>query len=128
MRIEISKDVRIKIRENFLAIEGIEKRISARIRAEFQPEIDSLRAEAKALHEQDREFGKNAMEFIKANQVSKKRIVTQTGPNGGDILREHVGHVVSFDRHTFNFSSPDFLDGKEFTVGYSCLQSIENVD
>jgi len=56
------------------------------------------------------------------------RVVVQVGPNGGDILRSHIRVIKKIHdkwKPCFNLSDPEFLDGKEFTIGSSCIQEFE---
>lgn len=130
-KVELHQDIRIKRDENYQVLKTIEDRISAKIRAEFESEVSAIRAENDTFHKKDNEFREEARELLKTiTPQTLLKVRTQVGI-GSKVIQEYEGHIeknIKYNDGTFNFISPDIHDGKPFTIGFSCLQSIEIID
>ena len=128
MKVALNKDVRIKRDENYEVLRSIEQKISDRIRAEFANEISDIKAENEKFHTEDKSFREQAKELLKTiTTETLLKVKTQVG-KGSTIIQEYTGHIernFKYNDGTFNFVSPDKYDGKPFTIGFSCLLSIE---
>jgi len=128
MKAEQSKYTRIKINENYEVLRSIEQEISNRIKLEFASEIQGLKAENDLLYKEEKAFIDQAKEILKrANTTTLLKVKTQTGKNS-ELIREYTGTIQSeFNCYDsiFNFISPNNYDGKPFSIGFSCLLSIE---
>lgn len=131
---ELNKDNRIKRSENHHVMESISNTISAKIKKEYEEEVSAYHEENEKYYKDEKEF------FIHVNEVLKKvipketkvKVITQVGP-GSTILDQYVGTIEKLDKYGyvkwFNFISEDRdNDMKPFTIGLSCLQSIEILD
>lgn len=132
MKIELNKDNRIKRSENHEIISEINNRISIKIQEEFQLEISSYRAENENLFKEEKDFFKQVQELLKTVTPSTKlKVCTQVG-KGSTVLHTYTGHIekgVGFNPSYFNFISEERdNDLKPFTIGFSCLQSIEVIN
>lgn len=127
-KIELHKDNRIKRIENYVVLKSIENKISEKIRKEFEGETLDIRLENDTLFKQEKEFINQAKEFLtKITPQTSLRVKTQVGKDS-DVIQQYEGHIEKTFRmydSTLNFICKDFLDGKPFTIGFSCLQSIE---
>jgi len=127
-KIELSQNNRIKRHENYAQLDAIESVIRERIRSEYTEEIKQLRNENDKSFEEEKEFILSVKQFLPGLSPSDKlKVTTQVGRNS-DIIRTYTGHIekrIPFNQSYFNFVSPDYIDGKPFTIGLSCLQSIE---
>jgi len=129
-KVELHKDIRVKRRNNYDQLKDIEQLIAKRIAAEYNMERNALRAENDAFNADEKSFYERVSDLLHSCGVETKfRVVTQTGPLSG-TLREYTGvlskqYVQYRDHSMFDFIDPNFLDGKPFTIGFSCLQSIE---
>lgn len=130
-KVELNKDIRIKRDENYQVLKNIEDRISAKIRAEFESEVSAIRAENDTLYQKDNEFREEARELLKTiTPQTLLKVRTQVGVCS-KVIQEYKGHIeknIKYNDGHFNFISPDKHDGKPFTIGFSCLQSIEIID
>jgi hypothetical protein len=127
-KLELPKITRMKRMENYVELAKIEAEISKRIRAEYTDEINALRGENEKLLDEERDFYVSVSSLLKNVDTSTKlKVVTQTGKDS-DFFRTYVGHIERrvgvFDK-SFDFVSPDAYEGRPFTIGFSCLQSIE---
>lgn len=126
---ELNKDNRIKRDENHEVLNTIEAAIAKRIRAEYSEEIKALRDENENCYAEEKVFRSNVQELLKSVDITTKlKVVTQVG-KGSTILNTYVGHLEKkpeFYPTSFNFISPDRDNElRPFTIGFSCLQSIE---
>ena len=116
--------------ENHESMEKIRKDIAARINKEFNAETRALREENERSYDEEKEFVKQVQELLKSiTPATPLRVVTQVGP-GSTILNTYTGHIEKdpgFMPKWFNFVSPE-RNNKPFTIGFSCLQSIEILD
>ena len=130
-KVELHQDIRIKRDENYEVLRSIEERISAQIRAEFQAEVSDMKTENDNFHKQDKEFREQAKELLKTiTPQTLLKVKTQVG-RGSTVIQEYEGRIernFKYNDGTFNFISPDKYDGKPFTIGFSCLQSIEVIE
>lgn len=128
MKAELSKDVRIKRDLNYEVLRSIESRISAQIRAEFESEVSAIRGENEKFHKEDKDFREQAKEILrKITPETLVKVKTQVG-KGSEVVQRYTGHIerdFKYSDGTFNFISPGKYDGKPFTIGFSCLLSIE---
>ena len=130
-KVELHQDIRIKRDENYEVLRSIEQRISERIRSEFQAEVSDMKAENENFHKQDKEFVEQAKELLKTiTPETLLRVKTQVG-RGSTIIQEYEGHIqrnFKYNDGSFNFISPGKYDGRPFTIGFSCLLSIEVIE
>lgn len=129
MKVEISKNARIKRDENYEVLRSLEQEISNRIRAEFANEVQGIKKENENYHEMEKSFREQAKELLKnVTPETLLRVKTQVGHNS-TIINEYTGHIERkfnwYKDGTFDFISPDKYEGKPFTIGLSCLLSIE---
>ncbi len=130
MKAELNKDNRIKCSENYENLRAIEQEISARIRSEYTDETLALRNECDKYVKEEKAFYEEVKNvLLKCDITTKLKVVTQTGKNS-TVLNTYVGTLEkNFDRwggNWFNFISSDRNnDCRPFTIGFSCLQSIE---
>ena len=129
MKTELSKFNRIKRDENYKLINSINTTIKQRIESENNYELQILREENSNLVADEKEFYKEVANLL--NSITTKdlvKVVTQVG-EGSKILNEYVGHIQHNykDGSVFNFIS-ESRDNKPFTIGFSCLQSIEIIN
>ncbi len=130
-KITLNKDTRIKRSENYDLLKTIQTNISARIHDEFHNETTAIRTENDNFNNEEKEFFKNVSAFLKDIKTDTKlKIIVQVGP-GSSVLHEYNGNIeeipAPYKKQTyFNFISKDRdNDMRPFTVGFSCLQSIE---
>jgi len=130
MKVEMSKDVRTTKNANYEILSNIEREIKSRIQDEFLSETTAIRKENENLVAHEKMFYGIADELLCTLQPTDEiKIESQVGP-GGSIVNTYVGHLEFPYRKgdkMFNMVSPDKLDGKPFTVGFSCLLSIEKL-
>ncbi len=127
-RAELSKNIRIKRDENYEILRLIEQRVSDRIRAEFANEISDIQLENKKNLEEEKLFREQAKEILKtATTETLLKVETQVG-KGSTVIQEYTGRIdkqFKYNDGTFNFICSDKYEGKPFTIGFSCLLSIE---
>jgi hypothetical protein len=128
-KVILNKDNRIKRSENFESLKKIENEISYRIRSEYSSEKEVLNNEINCLLDEEKQFRKDALELLRTcNEESNLRVSVQVGPNN-NILYYYRGHLqrkLGYNDTSFNFISDDRdNDGRPFTIGFSCLQSVE---
>ena len=118
--------VRIIKDENYEKLKSIENEIRERIQAEYTEEIEALRKQNEELHSEDKKFRAQAKVVLrKVTFEDTVKLSVQVG-KGSTTIRHYVGKVVQYDGgDVFNVVVPDHMDGKEFTIGLSCLQSIK---
>lgn len=121
---------RIKRMENHEAAEKIRITISNRINKEYNQETRALRDENENLYAEEKVFNKQVQELLNGiTPATPLRVITQVGP-GDKIFNTYTGHLQKdpgFMPTYFNFVSPE-RNNKPFTIGFSCLQSIEILD
>lgn len=128
-KVVLNKDVRIKRDENYFVLDSIRKVISNRINAEYLSETSALQKEVRESHDQESKFIEDVRLFLKGvNELTPLKISVQVGP-GSTIIHQYTGFLekkVGFGDKWFNFTSKERdNECKPFTVGFSCLQSIE---
>ena len=125
---KISKDNRLRVREIHNQLKQIENRITSEVKGKYSEETKLLMLERRELFKEQKQFINQVAEFVKVGQ--KVKVSTQVGPNGGDIIKSYEGTItkVYTSKATFNLSDPNYLDGKEFTIGGSCIQSFEVIE
>lgn len=128
MKAELNKDNRIKRSENSEVIDAIRLEISKRIQKEFAKELKVYNDENEKFYADEKAFFKEVETILKSVDVTTKlRVVTQVG-KGSTMLNAHEGHIekkLGYGDTHFNFCCEERYDGKPFTIGFSCLQSIE---
>jgi len=128
MKAELNKDIRIKRLENYEAMEAIRTEISKRIQKEFAKELKAYNDENEKSYTDEKAFFKEVETILKSVDVNTKlRVVTQVG-KGSTVLNAYEGHIekkLGYGDTHFNFCCETKFDGKPFTIGFSCLQSIE---
>ena len=128
-KLELNKGNKPKIYENYDLLKAIERKISEKIRSEFSSEISAIREENELLLLEERTFSENVRDLLLTIDTSTQlKVVTQIGVNGS-VLNEYNGKLqrkYKYGDGYFNFISEDRNnDNKPFTIGFSCLQSIE---
>ncbi len=128
-KVELNKDNRIKRSENYNLLNSIKANISARIHTEFNNEITALRNENDVFLKEEKEFYAQVLDILKNVQPDTLlKIVSQTGIKS-NRLTEYTGYLIKTygtNATVFDFVSNDRdNDMRPFTVGFSCLQSIE---
>lgn len=125
---ELNKDVRIKCIENYEEMENIRKKISARIQKEYADEIKAYNEENERFYAEEKVFYKEVEAILKSLDLNAKlRVVTQVG-KGSTVLNTYEGHIdkhLGYGNTHFEFCSEQKNGGRPFTIGFSCLQSIE---
>jgi len=119
--------VRQKYSENFEEIAKIREKIKIEIDEKVAGEIKLYREENDRLIKEEKEFKSLAASVMKDAFNTKSRVIvsSQTGRNGSTI-REYRGYITKmYDDYAFDLSAENYNDGKPFTIGLSCLQSIE---
>ena len=129
MKAELNKDNRIKQSENYEAMEAIRNDIAKRIQLEYAKELKSYGEENEKFVEDQKNFYRDVTNILEnVTTETKLRVVTQVGHNSS-ILNTYNGHIekkISYGQSHFNFVSEDRGNsGRPFTIGFSCLQSIE---
>lgn len=129
-KVSMSKDNRIKLRQNYEALDSIKREITKRVEQEYSVELKALEEENKYFRDEEVRLKKDAKDFLlSVNAKTKLKVCVQVG-EGGRIINEYVGTLQrDFTRYDtyFNFIDPTYLDGKPFTIGFSCLLSIEKL-
>lgn len=131
MKVGIDKDIRIRARELSNQIQNLEREIAREIQKKHKPATKAMRNERDSLWSIEREMIEEISESFKNGNVTtgtEIRVVVQVGPNGGDILREHLGIVKNIHdkrKPCFNLLDSEYLNGKEFTIGSSCILEFE---
>jgi hypothetical protein len=129
MKAELNKDNRIKRMENYEAMDSIRKEIAAKIQLELGKELSAYTEENKKSVKEEKEFFTEVSKILRNSDVcTKLKVVTQVG-KGSTILNEYVGNLAykpEYSATHFNFISEQRDNGgNPFTIGFSCLQSIE---
>jgi hypothetical protein len=129
MKASLSKDVRIKKDENYSLLTDIQREIQARVQAEYQSQTKALHVENDGFRELEKAFIEQA-KYILVKLIPQHtpiKVTVQVG-KGSTILRDHEGTIQKpfyMSDGYFNMIDPTYNDGKPFTIGFSCLQSIE---
>ena len=130
MKAGMNKDVRVIRTGNYEILRKIETEIKMRVQNEYLAETDALRKENEDLLTTEKQFYDEAEAVLNSLKYGEQiRVETQVGP-GGSIVNTYVGHIESpyrNGRKMFNMISDDKLNGKPFTIGFSCLLSIEKL-
>lgn len=132
MKIQLSKNVRIKRDYNYklLAAKTASKyKMSNRVN---DSELSALRDENSNLHMEDKAFREEAKKLLRTiTPDTPLKVKTQIGKDS-TIIHEYNGHIekkFGYNDGHFNFISPDRdNECKPFTIGLSCLLSIEVID
>jgi hypothetical protein len=131
MKASLNKDNRIKRDENYAQLKSIRNTITTRINLEYNSELKSLGLENEKLLKSEYEFYDSVWEILNSiTKETKVKVGTQVGP-GSSILNEYIGTVDNIPlvwngQKYFDFISKDRdNDEKPFTIGFSCLRSIE---
>lgn len=130
-KIELNKENRMQRRTNSELMSSIKTQIQERVDAEFAKEAKGLTEANETLYNEEKEFKKQVQELFKSitPNVTKLKIKTQTGPNGGEVISEYNGLITKFYSN-YNCDLFDFMaeERGSFSVGISCLQSIEIIE
>lgn len=130
-KLHLPKDNRIKRNENSQLIADIKQKIYERVELEFQNEVSALRNENQAFYTEEKQFFESVKDLLKeVTPETKLKVVTQVGV-GSKILNEYTGNLeykIPYNQTYFNFISPEYNEGRPFSIGFSCLQSIEIID
>ena len=130
MKAGMNKDVRITRTGNYDILKGIETEIKMRVQDEYLEQTTAIRKENEDLLVTEKQFYAEAEAVLKSLYPTDQiKVETQVGP-GGNIVNTYVGHLeypYSNGRKMFNMISTDKLDGRPFTIGFSCLLSIEKL-
>jgi hypothetical protein len=128
MKAELNAGNRIKRLENYEAMEAIRIEISKRIQLEYSKELKAYTDENEKLYVDEKSFFKEVQIILNSVDVSTKlKVVTQVG-KGSTVLNTYEGHIekkIGYRDTYFNFCCEERYDGKPFTIGFSCLVSIE---
>lgn len=132
MKAELNKEIRIKASINREEMDMIRMKITARINQEYAKELNAYEIENKKFYQEENVFHFKVYELLRCVDTNTKlRIVTQVGKNSS-VLNEYIGHLEyepDLDDTYFNFiSEQKGKDERPFTIGFSCLQSIEVID
>ena len=114
------------IREYSLQIDEIKEEVKRRVEREMllSTEVRQLRKQQEIYTSEVSSFKQQAKEFFGQLRPGAELLVkTQTGPNGGEVIKEYNGKLVKYDKLAghIDFSCPDRLEGKPFTIGFSSL-------
>jgi len=128
MKIGINKDVRIKRDENFKSLRKIEENIRHRIYEEYMTETKAIWEENEKFLTEDKAFRKQAEKLLsKLPFRASLKVTTQIGENNS-ILETYKGYLerpyLPLSGY-LDFVCQEKLNGKPFTISFSCLQSIE---
>ena len=128
-KVELSEHIRIKRDENYEVLRTLKETISQKIRAEFESETKGVSDENESFHKQDKEFREKASELLKTlNTQTKLKVKTQVG-RGSTLIHEYEGYLRrKYTDGVFDFIDESKYDGKPFSIGLSCLLSIEVVE
>ena len=130
MKAKLHKGVRVKRDENYTLLQTIEREIRERIQTEYNSQTTALRLENDALRAEEKNFIKDAQFTLSTIRVFDKiKVETQVGP-GSSIVKEYVGHLEHPYKQgdgVFNMIDKKYYDGKPFSIGMSCLLSIETL-
>lgn len=81
------------------------------------------------------EFCKKVTDILtNVKYKQKANIKTQVGPNGGETINDYPNatiesvSIINYKVNVFNVTHPDAYEGKPFSIGLSCLLSIELID
>lgn len=130
MKVELSKEVRIKRDQNHTVLRCIEERIIDFFEDDDEKVLSilSLKDENHKLYKIELEFRKEALKLLRnITPNTQIKIKTQVG-KGSTLIQEYTGHIeknVGHNDSMFNFISPDRNGGNPFSIGLSCLLSIE---
>ena len=130
-KVALNKDVRIKRDENYVVLTNIENQIRNEVRKRFADETKVLREETDSFVKEEKEFHRKAQEMLRGLTPNDKlKVCTQVG-KGSSVINEYVGYIeknIKYSDTWFNFISDDRMnDGRPFTIGFSCLLSIEKL-
>lgn len=130
MKTSMSPEVRIMMSEHYNALSNIKQIVENRVRAEFANETSAIRGEIESLLSLERDF-KSLVEstLTGIDKTQMIRIETQVGP-GSTIVNTYDGYLEKqYLKGTgyFNFICADKNSSKPFTVGLSCLLSVETL-
>lgn len=130
MILELDKDIRPRQREASDQLSDLREEIAREIEEKYRASKKAMYKERESLYEVERDFVKSISDLFKSKKLglnSKIKIVVQVGPQAS-VLREHSGEIVKiYDTYKpcFDLSDPNYLNGKKFTIGSSCIQKIE---
>lgn len=131
MKAELNEFTRTKKYQNYEVIQSINDTIAERIKAEYNAELTALKEENETLRKEEKAFEEEARKVLMAiTPQTKIRIKTQVGKNG-TIVNTYEGHIeykLGYGFGVFNMVCATRYDGKPFTIGMSCLVSIEVLD
>lgn len=131
MKLTLDKNIRLRIRESGNELEQHRKIISDEIHEKYRNITKALHNHRGDLFKLEQDFIEEVSVLFKTKKIqigTTLRVVVQVGPNGGDILREHTGTVEKiYDtwKPCFDLSDKNYLEGRKFTIGSSCIQEIE---
>ncbi len=130
MKIELSKQNRISAR----TLSNEKQAIINKHMAVANIELNEIRKQMDELYATEREFRQEASNLLKTlKQGDVVNIAVQVGPNGSEIIHRYENaeiesvSVINFSVNTFNVSVKEINEGKPFTIGLSCLLSIEKI-
>ena len=128
-KLEIQKDLRVRRRE----ISEQLQTLRSSIEKQYQLESKKLRNERDKISEAEMQFIDEISQLFKDKVTvgTRIKVTTQVGPNGGTILNTYTGKVTKIYNHSkpcFDLSDSSYMNGKEFTIGSSCIQSIELIN
>jgi len=129
--IEIDENVRIDKFRVFKELKKIHENISESIKEEME-KANVLEETKYNYFKKERKFIKEITELFRSIKVGQKvKITTQVGKDQKTLIKNQ-GKItdISFSTNglnlnTFNIIDPNDGNGKEFTVGLGCLQSIK---
>jgi hypothetical protein len=128
--VKLDKEIRIRKYLNYSAMDDLRKEITHKVEAEYSEQIKDYKSENVKLLTEEREFMLNARRFLlTCDKKTKLGIMTQVGP-GGSVIQYYEGYLEKkMDRNltAFNFCCPSERGGAPFTVGMSCLMSVEKI-
>lgn len=131
---KLDAKIKLRIRDINNSLDDIRQEIAVKINKEYQESTKAYNEERENLYKQQKEFVESISKLFKAKQITIRTVIKvtiQIGQNGGDTLKTFHGTVTKiYDTYKpcFNLSDKNYLDGKEFTIGSSCIQEIEILD
>jgi hypothetical protein len=130
MKSELRKEVRIKKDENNILLENIKYEIRERVEEEYNSETQAIREENDKLRQEEKEFISNAKYILaSASPMDLLQVKTQVG-RGSTVIHEYTGSLEYKYKNgdgVFNFVDLSYNNGKPFTIGFSCLLSVEKL-
>ena len=130
-KISIKPELKQRIREIDNSVDQVRKEISLRIQKEYTETVKAFSNEREDLFQEQLNFIKSISEMFRNDIIkvgTKIKVTTQTGPNGGDVLTDYEGtveHIYDKYKPCFDLSDKNYYEGRKFTIGSSCIQSIE---